>query len=87
VRLALIDTGPMVALFDANDIGHRHYTGLLAQGWRLTTTWPCVRCADDLHHGTHACQQLRGQRVHLAYGSCDCMTRTLAAPLATPPML
>jgi predicted nucleic acid-binding protein len=32
----------MVALFDDSDIGHRHYTGLLAQGWHLTTTWPCV---------------------------------------------
>lgn len=42
MSLALIDTGPMVALFDDSDIGHRHYTGLLAQGWHLTTTWPCV---------------------------------------------
>jgi predicted nucleic acid-binding protein len=43
VTLSLIDTGPMVALFDPRDFGHRHYTGLLAEGrWRLTTTWPCV---------------------------------------------
>ena len=43
VNLALIDTGPMVALFDASDIAHRHYTDLLAQSdWQLTTTWPCV---------------------------------------------
>jgi predicted nucleic acid-binding protein len=43
VNLALIDTGPMVALFDPRDFGHRHYTGLLAdRRWRLTTTWPCV---------------------------------------------
>lgn len=43
MNLALIDTGAMVALFDANDIAHTHYTGLLAQGaWQLTTTWPCV---------------------------------------------
>jgi uncharacterized protein len=32
-----------VALFDASDIAHRHYTELLAQSqWLLTTTWPCV---------------------------------------------
>ena len=43
MSLALIDTGPMVALFDASDIGHSHYTSLLAQSnWQLTTTWPCV---------------------------------------------
>lgn len=42
MNLALIDTGPMVALFDSSDIAHRHYTELLAQRWRLTTTWPCV---------------------------------------------
>lgn len=32
----------MVALFDASDIAHRHYTALLARHWRLVTTWPCV---------------------------------------------
>lgn len=42
MSVALIDTGPMVALFDANDIGHAHYTDLLSYRWRLTTTWPCV---------------------------------------------
>ena len=43
MNLALIDTGPMVALFDVDDYGHRHYTELLAhRPWRLTTTWPCV---------------------------------------------
>jgi predicted nucleic acid-binding protein len=42
VKVALIDTGPMVALFDASDVAHRHYTSLLAENWRLTTTWPCV---------------------------------------------
>jgi predicted nucleic acid-binding protein len=42
VKVALIDTGPMVALFDASEVAHRHYTSLLADNWRLTTTWPCV---------------------------------------------
>ena len=43
MSLALIDTGPMVALFDAGEFAHRHYMQLLTGGdWRLTTTWPCV---------------------------------------------
>lgn len=43
VRVALIDTGAMVALFDADDFAHAHYSGLLAhRPWQLTTTWPCV---------------------------------------------
>ncbi len=43
MNLALIDSGPMVALFDASDFAHPHYTELLAQNnWQLTTTWPCV---------------------------------------------
>ena len=42
MNLALIDTGPMVALFDTNELANKHYTTLLSQNWRLTTTWPCV---------------------------------------------
>ena len=42
MNLALIDTGPMVALFDSNELANKHYTTLLSQNWRLTTTWPCV---------------------------------------------
>jgi predicted nucleic acid-binding protein len=43
--VALLDTGPLVALFDETEIAHDHYRALLRrapQGWRLTTTWPCV---------------------------------------------
>jgi predicted nucleic acid-binding protein len=32
----------MVALFDTNELANKHYTTLLSQNWRLTTTWPCV---------------------------------------------
>lgn len=42
MKRALIDTGPMIALFDAGDVAHRYYVELLAQRWRLMTTWPCV---------------------------------------------
>ena len=42
MNLALIDTGPMVALFDTNELANKHYTTLLSRNWRLTTTWPCV---------------------------------------------
>jgi uncharacterized protein len=42
---ALIDAGPLVALFDPNSNGHTHYLSLLEEGrqrLRLHTTWPCV---------------------------------------------
>lgn len=45
MNTALLDTGPLVALFDVDDIAHAHYRRLLHEeraGWRLTTTWPCV---------------------------------------------
>jgi predicted nucleic acid-binding protein len=45
VTLALLDTGPLTALFDSTEIAHAHYLALLShpqQNWRLTTTWPCV---------------------------------------------
>jgi predicted nucleic acid-binding protein len=45
MTVALLDAGPLVALFDSGEIAHRHYRNLLMreqQGWYLTTTWPCV---------------------------------------------
>lgn len=45
MNVALLDTGPLVALFDTEDIAHPHYRALLVgqpSGWHLTTTWPCV---------------------------------------------
>lgn len=45
MNAALLDTGPLVALFAPGDVAHAHYRQLLQSepgGWRLTSTWPCV---------------------------------------------
>jgi predicted nucleic acid-binding protein len=42
VGAALIDAGPMAALFSPGHVAHTHYRGLLQQPWALCTTWPCV---------------------------------------------
>jgi len=45
VTVALLDTGPLIALFDSAEIAHAHYRELLRRSqdrWHLTTTWPCV---------------------------------------------
>ena len=42
MKITLIDTGPMIALFDKKDVAHAHYQLLVRDGWKLTTTWPCV---------------------------------------------
>ncbi len=42
MSVALIDAGPMIALFDAQDVAHDHYMAKIQQDWSLTTTWPCV---------------------------------------------
>lgn len=42
MKIALIDTGPMIALFDKKDVAHLHYHVLVRDGWQLATTWPCV---------------------------------------------
>jgi uncharacterized protein len=51
MRIALIDAGPLIALFDTTEPAHRHYEGLLADSasaYRLYTTWPCVVEASHL---------------------------------------
>jgi uncharacterized protein len=51
MKIALIDAGPLIALFDASEPAHRHYEGLLADSasaYRLYTTWPCVVEASHL---------------------------------------
>lgn len=45
MTVALIDAGPLVALFDPGSPAHLHYVDLIARGrnsLRLHTTWPCV---------------------------------------------
>lgn len=45
MTVALIDAGPLVALFDPGSVAHRHYLALIESGrqrLRLHTTWPCV---------------------------------------------
>ncbi len=45
MNAALLDTGPLVALFAPDDVAHTHYRELLhdeRDGWHLTSTWPCV---------------------------------------------
>ena len=45
MTVALLDTGPLIALFDTAEVAHAHYYELLMrsrEGWHLTTTWPCV---------------------------------------------
>jgi predicted nucleic acid-binding protein len=45
MTVALIDAGPLVALFDKKSPAHEYYLALLADStvaWQLCTTWPCV---------------------------------------------
>lgn len=49
---ALVDAGPLVALFGVNQPQTQHYRQLLRQAgeelWSLATTWPCVTEASHL---------------------------------------
>jgi predicted nucleic acid-binding protein len=46
VKSALVDSGPLIALFAVDDKHHRRFDDLIerlsADGLRLLTTWPCV---------------------------------------------
>ncbi len=51
MKIALLDAGPLVALFDRSEPSHRHYDSLLADHTnplRLYTTWPCIVEASHL---------------------------------------
>ena len=49
---ALVDAGPLVAIFGANQPRGAHYRALLKRAgdelWSLATTWPCVTEASHL---------------------------------------
>ena len=46
MRSILIDAGPLIALFAADDKHHSHYDQLISEfsatGLRVITTWPCI---------------------------------------------
>lgn len=49
--LALLDAGPMIALFDPGDALHQRFRNQLAQSkpaWRLHTSWPCITEASHM---------------------------------------
>ncbi len=51
MSVALIDAGPLAALFNPKEFSHQHYVSLLENSrnqLRLQTTWPCVTEAAHL---------------------------------------
>jgi len=43
--VALVDAGPLIALFDQNDLHHDRFRAMLTKSdvpMRLHTTWPCI---------------------------------------------
>lgn len=51
MKIALLDAGPLVALFDPTEPSHAHYDSMLANRYnplRLYTTWPCIVEASHL---------------------------------------
>lgn len=62
MKRALVDAGPMIALFDPQDRAHLHYTRLLTnlyEHWQLHTTWPCVTEASHMLGGVARLELLR----------------------------
>ena len=62
MKRALVDAGPMIALFDPQDRAHQHYTKLLTnlyEHWQLHTTWPCVTEASHMLGGVARLELLR----------------------------
>ncbi len=54
MTVALLDSGPLVALFDPGERQHAHYKSLLGRQTevdRLHTTWPCVTEATHFLQG------------------------------------
>ncbi len=62
MKRALVDAGPLIALFDPQDAAHEHYARLLTHGfdkWQLHTTWPCVTEASHMLRGVARLAMLR----------------------------
>lgn len=62
MKIALIDAGPLIALFDPSEPAHGHYEALLADTGtplRLYTTWPCVVEASHLLGAVARLEMLR----------------------------
>jgi len=62
LNIALMDAGPLVAVFDVSQCSHEHYEALLsdaAMGWRLYTTWPCIAEASHLLGASSRIQMLK----------------------------
>jgi uncharacterized protein len=63
VPSALIDAGPLVALFEPDDRHHERYDALVAtlidEGLQLITTWPCIVEASYLLHAPQRFDLLR----------------------------
>lgn len=62
LKIALIDAGPLVALFDPSDAAHAHYEKMLADAYRpmrLYSTWPCIVEASHLVGPLQRVQLLR----------------------------
>lgn len=56
MQVALLDAGPLIALFDPSEAAHDHYRSLVFDpvlDLRLYTTWPCVVEASHLLGGRH----------------------------------
>ncbi len=73
MRNALLDAGPLIALFSPGDRHRRRYEDLMAgfatAGLRLLTTWPCIVEASHLLDPPRNFEmlqwiQMRGAEVH-----------------------
>ncbi|KNZ31575.1 MAG: hypothetical protein AD742_16430 [Methylibium sp. NZG] len=61
MSVALLDAGPLIALFDRADRAHKHYRDLLSRqtASRLHTTWPCITEAAHFLPGLAKVEMLR----------------------------
>ena len=61
MKVALVDAGPLIALFDPADKAHAYYDKLLTdsgQSWALHTTWPVITEASHMLRGVARLEML-----------------------------